>query len=75
MAEFMRDGQHVWPYCQECGCRLNITHSNYPNEFVLSHFGMSPDKDARGCKCSLRYNAQFVPLRKVKEFVPKSSAI
>jgi hypothetical protein len=70
MAEFMRDGQHVWPYCPECGCRLKISTFNaYASEFILNHFGLSPDRDARGCVCSLRYQVQIVPFRKVKGFV------
>lgn len=68
----MRGGQFVWPYCSECGCRLKISHTMLPNEFILSHYGMMPDVDARGCRCSLRYQAQFVPFRKVKDFVPES---
>lgn len=45
----VRNGQKVWPYCSECGCRLEIFENGM---FVsLRHFG-SFDKDARGHKCS-----------------------
>jgi len=69
MAEFMRDGVKVWPYCSDCGCRLNIVPGNYSNEVTLVHFGMSPTKDARGCICSKRFEATYLPAYKVEEFI------
>lgn len=42
----VRDGKKVWPYCSECGCRLNKVA-----EGVLTHFQGTYIKDARGCIC------------------------
>lgn len=58
----------VWPYCSECGCRLEIAPYSEV-ESVLSHFGNDPNRDARGCKCSLRFNAKIVPNYKIKNFI------
>jgi len=46
----IRDGRRVWPYCSECGCRLEI----FENDVFLTfrHFGSSENLDARGCLCS-----------------------
>lgn len=56
--KLIRDGQKVWPYCDECGCRLAISHvptsDNYEGLFRLSHFirDFDADIDARGHACS-----------------------
>ena len=52
MVQFIRDGKIVWPYCDECGCRLDIM--NIKGLYTVSHFGqMGWDrKDSRGCRCS-----------------------
>lgn len=49
--ETVRNGQRVWPFCSECGCRLEIFENNI---FVtLRHFwGNQITQDARGCRCS-----------------------
>ena len=50
MVNLIRDGQKVWPYCTECGCRLNLA---VMEEWTwLFHYG-NGEKDARGCNCSL----------------------
>lgn len=68
-AEFTRDGNHVWPYCSECGCRLQITKQNsWLNEYRLTHFGLSPTVDARGCKCSRLFRLQIVGEDRVQAF-------
>jgi hypothetical protein len=54
----VRDGQIVWPYCAECGCRLNINEwSDKRKAPVITHFmkAFQNGKDARGHKCSLIY--------------------
>lgn len=48
--ETVRNGQKVWPYCGECGCRLDIVRIHGDLIFV-SHFGPWDYTDARGCKC------------------------
>ena len=69
MVKFMRDGLKVWPYCSDCGCRLNLIRRTNPNEVMLLHFGMSPTKDARGCVCSKRFDSKIVQSYKVEEFM------
>jgi len=69
MVKFMRDGQAVWPYCSDCGCRLNILPTDRINEVILLHFGMSPLKDARGCVCSKRFDSKIIQSYKVEEFM------
>lgn len=46
--KMVRDGQKVWPYCHECGCRLEKVDDYF------RHFGFAPyvERDARGCLCS-----------------------
>lgn len=58
--KIIRDGKKVWPYCDECKCRLSIT-DNYEASYAISHFGIHPDKDARGCRCSRLFNAWLIP--------------
>lgn len=49
---YMRDGQVVWPTCDDCGCRLDITEAYFARDgFMLEHFWHSYERDARGCKC------------------------
>jgi len=69
MVKFMRDGLKVWPYCSECGCRLNIRSTAMRGEMALSHFGMHPVKDARGCICPKRFHHEIVQAFRVKEFM------
>jgi hypothetical protein len=52
----VRDGQKVWPYCEECGCRLNtkngiIQHWWGEHEYQPNHVVVLKS-DARGHKCS-----------------------
>ena len=51
MASWIRDGKIVWPTCNECGCRLETSHSK--ERIALTHFGDDPEKDARGHMCKL----------------------
>jgi hypothetical protein len=70
MVKFTRDGIRVWPYCEECGCRLNILTDNLlRTEVMLVHFSKGLRTDARGCVCGKRFSAKIVPLHKVAEFV------
>jgi hypothetical protein len=51
----VRDNKLVWPYCEECGCRLEIRkdHFSFNGGFILLHFfGYTDKTDARGCTCS-----------------------
>lgn len=49
--KLVRNGQKVWPYCPECGCRLAITYED--NDWpMVDHFGWG-NKDERGHECSL----------------------
>lgn len=58
MVSQVRDGKLVWPYCTECGCRLNLA---IMEEYVwLMHFGQAGPKDARGCSCSFVSETQWV---------------
>lgn len=56
----VRDGQRVWPYCSECGCRANVIP--YADGYVLKHFHgawstYSPHIiDARGCRCDTYFD-------------------
>lgn len=51
----VRDGQKVWPYCDICGCRLDIRRTSGFHEvvghFIVRHFGYGW-QDARGHSCS-----------------------
>lgn len=69
--EFKRDGKSVWPYCADCGCRLQIerAESGWSHECSLTHFGISPEKDARGCICPSLFKIKIVGADKVAEFV------
>ena len=51
----VREGQIVWPYCGECGCRLWV--GGYaPKLVAIEHFmEWLDDKDARGHECTLLY--------------------
>ena len=49
MVKLVRDGKLVWPYCSECGCRLNF--SVMEKWTWLFHFGRGL-KDPRGHMCS-----------------------
>lgn len=57
MYSTVRDRMKVWPYCTECGCRLNIYLDKYfdggDGSTSLYHFYayLHVDKDARGHKC------------------------
>lgn len=54
--EIIRNGQKVWPYCKECGCRLNISGTLvqhwYGDIEHVSPVEMIVRTDARGCHCS-----------------------
>ena len=54
--EMVRDGQIVWPYCEECGCRLNISGSkerSWVGKVLLTHYtNLEYNRDARGHKCT-----------------------
>jgi hypothetical protein len=69
MVKYMRDGIKVWPYCSDCGCRLNITKGPWESEYRLTHFGLSGTVDARGCKCPKLFRLQIVGKDKVAEFI------
>lgn len=68
MVKFVRDGKLVWPFCEECGCRLNISNGTRYTERLLTHYGMHPNKDARGCSCKVRYAALIVKSEQVANF-------
>lgn len=46
----IRNGQIVWPYCEECGCRLLVSPTYRLNSYLLCHFGIL-GKDAKGHEC------------------------
>lgn len=49
----VREGRKVWPFCGECGCRLDMTPLKYGNMTLVEHFNGECDNiDARGCRCS-----------------------
>lgn len=57
----VREGKKVWPFCSDCGCRIN--------KETWYHFGdgefFFSEKDARGCKCpslSINLIAGFIHL-------------
>lgn len=47
---FVREGQKVWPYCEDCGCRLDF--EKVKDRYEIFHF-FSGIKftDARGHYC------------------------
>jgi hypothetical protein len=51
----VRNGQKVWPYCESCGCRLDIFYNNGKNIALVSHYYLDDPEllgtDASGCKC------------------------
>lgn len=50
----VRDGQKVWPYCSDCGCRLEIHHAfQYTDQhhILYTHYGGDQDRDSRGHTC------------------------
>lgn len=63
MIKFVRDNQLVWPYCSECGCRLEILKLdiNSISSYTASHFGPLGPVDARGCSCKYVNTLKFVP--------------
>lgn len=66
--KMVRNGQKVWPYCSECGCRLAISKT-INDEALLCHWG-SYDTDMRGCVCSLVNKTYYVSLKQVLEYEP-----
>lgn len=52
----VRDGQKVWPYCEECGCRLQVAGNFvghwYGETKITGLHEITVISDARGCKCS-----------------------
>jgi hypothetical protein len=67
-----RDGKAVWPYCSECGCRLQIHPASDLGAggkwHLLNHFGSFGDRDARGCKCYMVSVSTLIEASKVAEF-------
>ena len=66
--KLVRDGQKVWPYCSNCDCRLDFEEVGV-HEYRVAHFGMHPEKDARGHRCSDRYKAWLLPKYKLHHIV------
>jgi hypothetical protein len=73
MVNTIRDGQKVWPYCTECGCRLML----YPHDDEwtwVTHYGegqswFTLERDARGCICSLVNKASWIKTSLVEHIV------
>lgn len=72
----VRDGRKVWPYCTECGCRLEIDQVAayyFEGHHTLAHFnggwGKNSWVDARGHSCSKITNKWIVPFKVVEEYI------
>lgn len=63
--KMVRDGQKVWPYCEECGCRLEVNPIlwyEFKAHDILRHFpGETFETDGRGHKCSKIFVEELVP--------------
>jgi len=67
----VRDGQKVWPYCEECGCRLALTESPYnpKDQITARHFGGSTwNGDGQGHKCKLLHVPFYLEKQEIKEY-------
>jgi hypothetical protein len=53
----VRNGQKVWPYCSDCGCRLEVNwvfeNTEQEHALVVHFYDGIINKDARGHSCSL----------------------
>lgn len=64
----IRDGQKVWPYCENCGCRLD--YEDFSNtEYKFFHFSSwqweGDFADRRGHSCKNLFASWIIPKRKV----------
>ncbi len=62
----VRNGQKVWPYCEECGCRLQVSgnlaqHWWGEKEETAPHT-FTVYSDARGCRCSSLIDFWFLDI-------------
>lgn len=70
LAETVRDGQIVWPFCPTCGCRLDITLLHKSNLALLQHYWHPEEaKDARGCDCESANETWYVSADRVQHFI------
>lgn len=67
MYRVVRDGKRVWPYCVECGCRLQVNTDYYDEKPTLSHFlnEWKVGRDAREHPCS--YINDFVVIKSLDD--------
>jgi hypothetical protein len=61
---FVRDGKIKWPVCPSCECRLDGNMLGSAT-VILSHFGIHPERDARGHTCDLISDIWAIDSRKV----------
>lgn len=52
MYSIVRDRQRVWPYCIECGCRLNVRKYSCPITMTMLHFSDDYVTDKNGHQCA-----------------------
>jgi hypothetical protein len=66
----IRNGQKVWPYCPECGCRLAVTEFIHQEGIAqVTHFGWQVDRDPRGCLCSKVNESYYVLIDSVRSYL------
>jgi hypothetical protein len=58
----VRNGQKVWPFCPECGCRLSITQITIKTveKLRIEHYSFGIRLDERGHDCLLIGSEWFV---------------
>ena len=66
MVSLIRDGKLVWPYCNECGCRLDF--SVMDKWTCVAHYGQGLE-DGRGHGCSRVLNREWVKTESIYQGV------
>ena len=78
--KIVRDGQKVWPFCAECGCRMQIIPdihladklvdvTHWFGDIIYEKNGVLFKTDARGHRCSRLFYSFRVESKKLSHII------